>query len=285
MDFVALDFETANASLASICQIGAVVFQRGEPAERFTSLVDPDDFFDSMNVAIHGIDEEAVAGAPTFPEIFDRLAGLLSGQIVVSHTHFDRVALAQAAAKHRLPYPACKWLDSAKVARRTWTELARSGYGLAPVAQKLGIRLRHHDASSDAEACGHVIVRAILASGLGIDEMMLKASTSLSEAIHGPLKQDGNPDGALFGECVVFTGALQVPRHEAAAFAARAGCSVAAAVSKKISILVVGDQDIAKLRPGEDRSSKHRLAEKLIAEGTPIRILGETDFMLLCSTP
>lgn len=99
------------------------------------------------------------------------------------------------------------------------------------------------------------------------------------------MKQDGNPDGALFGECVAFTGALRVPRHEAAALAAKVGCSVAAAVSKKISILVVGDQDIAKLRPGEDRSSKHRLAEKRIADGRPIRILGEMDFMALCGTP
>jgi DNA polymerase III subunit epsilon len=42
-------------------------------------------------------------------------------------------------------------------------------------------------------------------------------------------------------------------------------------------MLVVGDQDIAKLA-GHEKSSKHRKAEELIAKGTPIRILKESDF-------
>jgi len=31
MDFVALDFETANANLGRVCQVGAVLFKGGEP--------------------------------------------------------------------------------------------------------------------------------------------------------------------------------------------------------------------------------------------------------------
>jgi len=236
-----------------------------------------------MNISIHKIDENAVRGAPTFPQVFSKLTEMLLDQIVVSHTHFDRVALSQAITKYNLKLIPCRWLDSAKVARRTWTECAKVGYGLAPIAAKLGIVFQHHDASADAETCGQILLRAIIESGIDIEGWMLKSVQSLGEAIHGPLKRDGNPEGILYGECIVFSGAMQIPRHEAAAIAAGAGCSVAASVSKKISILVVGNQDITKLRPGERRSSKHCLAEKLIADGNPIRIIREADFMVLCA--
>jgi len=42
-------------------------------------------------------------------------------------------------------------------------------------------------------------------------------------------------------------------------------------------LLVVGDQDTKRLASHE-KSSKHRKAEKLIAEGYQIRILRESDF-------
>jgi DNA polymerase III subunit epsilon len=43
---------------------------------------------------------------------------------------------------------------------------------------------------------------------------------------------------------------------------------------------VVGDQDIVKLA-GHEKSSKHRKAEALIADGQGIRILRETVFRRL----
>ena len=94
----------------------------------------------------------------------------------------------------------------------------------------------------------------------------------------GPaLQRDGNPEGDLYGEVLVFTGALELPRSEAADLAASVGCQVAAGVTKKTTILVVGDQDITKLA-GHEKSSKHRKAEQLVVEGHRIRIIRESDF-------
>ena len=62
--FVAVDVETANADLSTICQIGLVLFEDGKQAWKWESLVDPEDFFDGWNVMIHGITEEDVAGKP-----------------------------------------------------------------------------------------------------------------------------------------------------------------------------------------------------------------------------
>lgn len=51
-------------------------------------------------------------------------------------------------------------------------------------------------------------------------------------------------------------------------------------MTRDTTILVVGDQDI-RLLAGHDKSSKHRKAEKLIKDGYSIRIIGESDFLLM----
>ena len=45
MDFVALDVETANPDMASICQIGAARYSGGILAEEWKTYVDPQDYF------------------------------------------------------------------------------------------------------------------------------------------------------------------------------------------------------------------------------------------------
>ena len=59
-EFIALDVETANADLASICAIGLVHFKGGAPFKSLTILVDPEDDFDPVNVSIHCIRPEDV---------------------------------------------------------------------------------------------------------------------------------------------------------------------------------------------------------------------------------
>jgi DNA polymerase III subunit epsilon len=113
MEFVAIDVETANADMASICQIGIAQFKDGTLAEEWKTYVDPQDHFDEINVSIHGIDEDVVAGSPTFAKLADTLISRLSGRIIVTHTAFDRVAVHQASTKHKTPPLSCTWLDTA----------------------------------------------------------------------------------------------------------------------------------------------------------------------------
>jgi DNA polymerase III subunit epsilon len=83
---------------------------------------------------------------------------------------------------------------------------------------------------------------------------------------------------------VVFTGKLSMPRREAADLAAEAGCDVATSVSQKVTLLVVGVQDLRGTK-GRKKSSKHRKAEQLIQEGCDIAIVGEEDFLELVGDP
>ncbi len=286
MNFIALDVETANADLASVCQIGIAHFADGRFSEKWESLVDPEDEFDSMNIAIHGIDESMVAGVPTFPSLTETVTQKLVDTVVVSHTPFDRTAIRSVFAKYGIELPVITWLDTARVVRRTWLDLSRRGYGLAPVAERLGIEFRHHNAAEDARAAGEILLHAMRETGLSVDEWLVRAKKPISSSPGGStferITRDGNPEGPFYGEVAVFTGALSMPRREAADLAAAAGCKVGASVTKLTTLLIVGDQDIRKLA-GHEKSSKHRMAEKLIEKGQPIRILRETDFRSIAS--
>ena len=287
MNFVALDVETANADVASICQIGLAIYGNGALASEWKSLVDPEDYFDTVNVSIHGINEIAVRGAPKLPEIAQIVCEHMRDRVVVCHTHFDRLAIRQAFLKHRLSVPACMWLDSARVARRTWEEFARSGYGLKNVCDTLGYKFNHHDALEDAKAAAQVLLAAISKTGLDLEgwlkrvELPISISTSAQQGT-ARVARDGDPEGRLYGEVLVFTGALAITRSKAADMAAKIGCTVADGVNKKTTMLVVGDQDVRELA-GQEQSSKHRKAEDLILKGQAIRILRETDFKELVS--
>lgn len=280
MNFIAIDVETANADMASICQIGIAKCENGVLSDEWKTYVDPEDYFDSMNVSIHGIDESVVKGAPKYPELADTLRSYLEGTVVVCHTHFDRVAIHQASQRYDVSALECTWLDSARVARRTWKECAWKGYGLYKVCKILGYEFKHHDALEDAKAAAHIVLAAMNESGLDLDSWLRRVRQPIDPTASSSaqaIRREGNPEGALYREVLVFTGALEIPRREAADLAAAIGCQVASGVTKKTTMLVVGDQDIKKLE-GHEKSSKHRRAEELIEKGIPIRILKESDF-------
>lgn len=286
MEFVAIDVETANPDMGSICQIGLAKFVDGHLAEEWSTLVDPEDYFDEVNISIHGIEPRMVKGQPKLPQIAERLRSTLENAVTVCHTHFDRVALGRAYGKYNLSPIATSWLDSARVVRRTWKDLAWKGYGLANVCNKIGYEFRHHDALEDAKAAGFVLLAALRESQQDIEQWRHRVNQPIdpaSSSSGAAIQRDGNPEGDLYGEVLVFTGALDLPRNEAADLAASVGCRVAAGVTKNTTLLVVGDQDITKLA-GHERSSKHRKAEQLVAEGHRIRIIRESDFNIIVRT-
>lgn len=285
LTFNSIDVETANVDRASICQIGIVHVREGEIEDRWQTLVNPEAWFDPWNVSIHGIDETDVADSPTLPEVRDELRARLRGSVLVSQTSFDRVAFERAMTRYDLEQLQVTWLDSAKIARRAWPErYGRRGYGLKNIARDLDISFRHHDAIEDARAAAELVLRACAATEMDIEHWLRRverpifpSSTKSSSRPIPPAKREGNADGALFGETIVFTGSLAITRREAADMVAEAGCSVANNVSKKVTMLVVGTQNRSRFN-GYKKSSKHRMAEALIEKGANIRMLSESDF-------
>jgi len=285
MEFVTIDVETANADMSSICQIGIAKFKNNKLIDEWCSLIDPEDFFDPINVSIHGITEKDIKDAPNVNGIAKDIYRFLDGSLTVCHTHFDRVSIGRAFNKYGIRIPEANWLDSAKVARRTWSEISWKGYGLKNVCEIIGYEFQHHNALEDAKASGQILIAAINKTGLGIEDWLNRVKQPIdpsNSSLGGAIRREGNSEGALYGERLVFTGALDIRRKEAADLAARIGCKVDTGVTKKTTILVVGDQDITKLA-GKDKSTKHRKAEGLIAKGQAIRILRESDFKELAN--
>lgn len=284
LTFNSIDVETANADRASICQIGIVQVRNGEITDQWQSLIDPEDWFDPRNVGIHGIDESVVRESPILPVVRDELRNRLRGTILVSHTAFDRVAFERAMTRYNLEQLQVTWLDSAKIARRTWPDrYGRRGYGLKNIANDLGISLKHHDALEDARAAAKIVLCACAISEIGIQEWVQKIDRPVVPRSSRPARsiiRKGNVEGILSGETVVFTGSLAISRRDAADLAARAGCNVANSVTRKISMIVVGVQNKNRLS-GYEKSSKHRKAEALIENGLDICIMSEHDFFEL----
>jgi DNA polymerase-3 subunit epsilon len=121
------------------------------------------------------------------------------------------------------------------------------------------------------------LLRAVAETGLSVEQWLTRVAQPIDPAGQAH-RRDANTDGELFGEVLVFTGMLSIPRSVAADAAATAGCRVDSGVTKHTTLLVVGDQDLRKL-VGHDKSTKHLKAEQLIAKGQQIRIVGESDFM------
>jgi DNA polymerase-3 subunit epsilon len=275
LNFVVADVETANADRSSICQVGIAEFQEGHLSNVWKSLIDPKDYFDPINVSIHGIDEEKVQFAPTWGAIYPEIKSLIDQKIVVSHTAFDRIAMQRACERNGIIMCDCRWLDSARVARRAWFDYSRSGFGLANLASHFGIVYQSHDALEDARCAGEILLRAIADSSLTIDEWLVRVNKPILRSVISEMEP--NSEGPLFGEVVVFTGSLSMPRAEAAKLASLVGCKVEDGVTKHSSLLVVGDQDVRKLA-GFPKSAKHRKAEALIQRGQQLQILSESDF-------
>lgn len=275
--FVALDVETANRQHSSICQIGLAMVDANGDIETVNILVDPEQSFEYFNVNLHGIDETTVKGALSFEKVLQILRPFLERHVLVQHSSFDKQAFNAARKFYDIPELRATWIDSVQIARKAWPELkGNGGHGLASLKTHLDLKFEHHDAEEDARAAAEVVLLAETVTGEDFSELAKPRKQKYQSSV----AVSGNQNGALYGHVACFTGQLAMSRVEAATFAAGAGITIKTGVSKKVTLLIVGDQDISTLA-GHDKSRKHRRAEELQRQGHEIRILGETEFLKL----
>ncbi len=105
--WVVLDTETTGRERAEAVQI-AVLNPDGQVL--FDSLVRPKGEIEAGAITVHGITPEMVANAPTFAEIYERLAAAVAGKRVVAYNaDFDRGVLDGDCRRHGLPLLDIKW--------------------------------------------------------------------------------------------------------------------------------------------------------------------------------
>jgi DNA polymerase-3 subunit epsilon len=161
VDFVALDFETANENNISACEIGVAVVRNYRIVESKSWLIRPPHLqFNPYNTKLHGISEADVKDERTFKELWTELQTYFDDELLVAHNAaFDMQVLRSLLLYYHLPFKPMAFTCSIKVSKKVWkNELER--YGLSSLTKFFGIQLEHHRAESDAVACAEIASKA-----------------------------------------------------------------------------------------------------------------------------
>ena len=159
--YVAIDFETADAQRDSACAVGLTKVRGGSIVDRIYALIRPPrSRFSPFCVAVHGIRWSDVKDSPGFRDFWiDNAQFLEDADFMAAHNaRFDRSVLAACCAMAGLPSPRLPFVCTVDLARNQW--------GLRPtklpdVCRHLGLKLDHHNAASDAEACARIVMAAV----------------------------------------------------------------------------------------------------------------------------
>jgi DNA polymerase-3 subunit epsilon len=308
MNFVAIDFETANASRASACAIGLTVVENGAIAKSFQRLIRPSELFnewgescfDPFNVMIHGITEEDVKNEPEFNELWPSIAHYFSEQMIVAHhASFDISVLKYVCDEYEMPYPEFHYSCTRIISKRMWSDLV--SHSLDVVADYLGIKFTHHKAEDDALACSQIAIRACQEVGVAsLPELAEKLEFQNGHLFPGgykaarlhlpsyheirldeivPSTDEFDPAHDFYSKTLVFTGQLDsMTRKEAMQKVVDVGGKCSKSVNRSTSFLVTGQQDFRRLTDGKT-SNKIKKVEHLISQGYDIEIIPESEFV------
>jgi DNA polymerase III epsilon subunit-like protein len=162
--FTAIDFETANYQRTSICQIGLVRFENGIITKEYSTLIQPPgNSYIHFFINFHGISPEMTKDAPKFYNIWDDIKEYIENQTVVAHNgfSFDFVCLEKTLNLYDIEIP-----EFEKVCTY---QIYKSKLNL--LCELYSINLQHHDALSDAKACG-LLYLIHLNNGDGVKELI-----------------------------------------------------------------------------------------------------------------
>ncbi|MFC3185123.1 3'-5' exonuclease [Pseudoglutamicibacter albus] len=222
VDFVAIDFETANGFRGSACAVGLVRVRDGAVVDTYASLLQPPagfDHFDPRNVSIHGIHPEQVETAPRFADAYPEIAEFIGGDLVLAHNAAFDIGVIRAGLQ------ACG-VGAQKLVYACTVQLARKvydlmSYSLPFAAHAAGFDLTsHHDALADARACAAIGVDAARRLGAStmteaVEQAGLQVSTMASfkpgtlSAKRCVTRADGGLPGTLFRNSWMLRGRLK----------------------------------------------------------------------------
>jgi DNA polymerase-3 subunit epsilon len=302
MNFVAIDFETANEKRGSACSVGIVVVEGSEIVDKQHFFIKPLDMrFEKINVGIHGITPDAVSKSPVFGDLWSRLLPFFEHRVLVAHNaSFDMSVLRYCMHDAAIVPPEIQYICSCNVSRAAWPEL--SSHRLPTLANYHGLDLEHHDALSDALVAAEVMLLAAKCLRVNsIDKVSHETGVSLGRITScdkwvpssAPKRRGGVDEfeieipedydiscHPLYGKNVVFTGELtRFTRKEAEKATEQVGGYPKSSVSKKTDYVVAGIQ-----KPGKEYKKITRFKE-LTESGCDIELISDIDFTKMIFSP
>lgn len=174
LDYIAIDFETANTYANSACSVGLVRFINGKETDSVYSLIHPAKmyFIPEWTEQIHHISYRDVQDKPYFPEVWDTMVMPFIQKtpdvpLVAHNARFDMNVIRQCCNYYGMPLPDFSYFDSLAVAKKTWPEL--ECHRLTFLGEQFGITYKAHDALEDSRICGKII--SLAADKWGIDDV------------------------------------------------------------------------------------------------------------------
>lgn len=302
MDFVAIDFETANPQRASACSLGITVVKNNKIIEEKYWLIKPYPFrFDPRNIFIHGIREDDVKNEKEFDEVWPEIKPYIEKSLVVAHNaSFDFSVLRNTLDLYDIEYPKLDYCCTLVASKLFYRYL--NNHKLSTVNKHLGYTFKHHHASEDATAAANILIS--ISEELQLDDINIIANTVgfklgyLRERTYSPcskicvgsvsnrcLTYNGEDENALFlsdtdyfkDKVVVFTGPLNsMTRVEATRLINKLGGITRGSVTKKTDIVITNSQNIESLSPAQ-MSNKLRTAVDYRIRGQKILIINEDE--------
>lgn len=154
MEYVALDFETANTESSSACAIGLCRFNgEGEEIDSYYSLIRPRNlYFDPRCTMVHNIDPYDIANARPLDELWDDITSFIKDSPLVAHNApFDIKVLKDSAASYNLGGIDNDYYCTLSLSRKV---LMLDSYRLSSIASHFSWCYRAHMALDDAHVCG-----------------------------------------------------------------------------------------------------------------------------------
>lgn len=315
MDFVALDFETANEQRASACEVSLVKVSGGKFSQVLTRLIKPHSSinFSPRNVGIHGITPRDVADANEFDAVFTEIVSFLEDFPLVAHNAtFDISVLRRSAELYSLALPKIQFYCTRIISEKS-PHLNLYNYRLPNVCSSLDIPFEEkHRAETDAKACAEIVLKLNeLHDASGIQDLaaslLIRPGVLSDFEYQGVRRQKDSKkypsslgkgaakdyldslneadmviDDDFEGKEIIFTGTLKsMERKEAQEKVIRAGATTGNNVTKKTSIVVVGSPYDSELSPGGTISGKLQKVIDLRSKGVDVRLITEAEFLEL----
>jgi DNA polymerase III subunit epsilon len=159
--FVVLDLETTGGSARgdAVTEVGAVKVRGGQRVGELATLVDPGTGIAPSVVALTGITQAMVTGAPRFAAVLPQVLEFLSGAVLVAHNApFDTGFLRAGCERYGLAWPKPPVLCTARLARAVLSRDEAPSVRLSALAQLFGTGVRPtHRALDDARATVEVL--------------------------------------------------------------------------------------------------------------------------------
>lgn len=183
MKIAAIDFETANRSMASVCSVGVCTKEEETiDPNAFYSLIHLQDnvnYFEPFNITIHHITPNMCEEAPCWQELYSDLLDTLKGSVVCAHNAgFDMTCMKQTCLNTGVEVPHLQYFDTVELSRHVFPQMPH--HRLDDMCSYLDIELDHHNAGSDAYGCLMIVERVMDLYGIyDIKELLKKTNTHL----------------------------------------------------------------------------------------------------------